>query len=417
MAQLSDDCFAFGGHLLQVDEALETVREHLSCVAGSQDVPVAQSLDRNLAQAIVAPRAVPPHNNSAVDGYAVYFADLVEGAETCLPIGGRLQAGDLLDGLLPRQSAVRVFTGAAMPPGPDTIFMQEDCREEDGYVVLPPGIKKGANYRFAGEDIEDGTTVLEPGCRLRPADLGLIASLGLPTVTVRKPLRIAVISTGNEITEPGDTPRSGTIYDANRYSMMGLLRHSGYEPTDAGIVKDDPEAVASTLNRLSQDHDAIVATGGVSTGEADYVKQAVEDIGGKLHAWRLAIKPGRPVALGQIGDCAFVGLPGNPVAVIVTYLMLARPLLAVLAGRVLPPLRPEPVTADFDYRKKQGRREYLRVLVSNTDGLPVAKRFPRDGAGILSSVVASDGLAVLDEDVKQIHTGDRLSFLRWSSFD
>lgn len=417
MAQLSDDCFAFGGKLLAVDEALATVSQHLDCLVGTEPVDLSRALDRILAAPMVAPRDVPPHNNSAVDGYAVRFADLTQGEETRLPIDGRLQAGDPATVLPDAATALRVFTGAAMPPGPDTIFMQEDCREEDGAVVLPAGMKKGANYRFAGEDVRRGETVLEPGRRLGLADLGLIASLGIDRLDVRERLKVAILSTGNELLEPGEAARTGAVYDANRYTIGGLLCRAGYRVTDAGILPDRPEEVSTALDRLSRDHHAIIASGGVSTGDADYVKEAVEGVGGRLHAWRLAIKPGRPVALGQIGDCAFIGLPGNPVAVVVTYLVLARPLLAKLAGRSLPPVPTYPVIADFDYRKKPGRREYVRVTLSAEDGLPHVRRFPRDGAGILSSVVHSDGLLVLDEVMENIQAGDQLPFVPWTAFD
>lgn len=417
MAQLSDDCFAFGGKLLAVDEALATVSQRLDCLVGTEPVDLSRALDRILAAPMVAPRDVPPHNNSAVDGYAVRFADLNQGGESRLQVAGRLQAGDPATVSPSAATALRVFTGAAMPPGPDTIFMQEDCREEDGAVVLPAGMKKGANYRFAGEDVRRGETVLEPGKRLGPADLGLIASLGIDRLDVRERLKVAVLSTGNELLEPGEAARTGAVYDANRYTIGGLLRRAGYTVTDAGILPDRPEEVSTALDRLSRDHHAIIASGGVSTGDADYVKEAVEGVGGRLHAWRLAIKPGRPVALGQIGDCAFIGLPGNPVAVVVTYLVLARPLLAKLAGRSLPPVPAYPVIADFDYRKKPGRREYVRVTLSAEDGLPHVRRFPRDGAGILSSVVHSDGLLVLDEVMENIQAGDRLPFVPWTAFD
>lgn len=417
MAQLSDDCFAFGGRLLGVDEAMEAVRQRLSCVVGAQTVGLADALDRVLARPVIAPRAVPPHNNSAVDGYAVRFADLTGDRETKLPISGRLQAGDAALEPVPPATAVRVFTGAAMPPGPDTIFMQEDCREEAGCVIVPTGISKGANYRFAGEDVRRDATVLEPGRRLQPADLGLIASLGIAQIEVRKRLKVAVLSTGNELVDPGESAPPGAIYDANRHTIAGLLGRAGYAVTDAGILADRPDRLAETMARLGARYHAVIASGGVSTGDADHVKQAVEAAGGHLHAWRLAIKPGRPVALGQIGDCAFIGLPGNPAAVVVTFLILARPLLAILAGRSWPTVRVQPVIAGFDHRKKPGRREYLRVSLAAGDDLPIAQRFPRDGAGILSSVVDSDGLLVLDDEVRRVAAGDRLPFLPWAAFD
>ena len=422
MAQLTDDCFAFGGRLTPVDEALAELDRRLVTVAGIETVALGDAAGRILAEDLIAPRSVPPHNNSAVDGFAVFFDDLAGEGETKLPVAGRIAAGHPLSGKAERGTALRVFTGAPMPDGPDTIFMQEDCRVEESagseQVVMPHGIKRGSNFRFAGEDIAEGATILAAGRRLHPRDIGLAASIGRDRLEVRRPLRVALFSTGDEVHEPGTDAPPGGIFDANRYALSAALGSLGCGVTDFGILADRQEAISAALSEAVQNHDLVVTSGGMSTGDEDHVKAAVEDAGGRLHAWRLAIKPGRPVALGQIGPVAFIGLPGNPVAVLVTFLRVARPLILRLAGATAVAPRHFPVRADFDYRKKRDRREYVRVsLASGEDGTPVASKFPRDGAGILSSMVAADGLVELAEDVTKLDRGTIVPFLPFSEIE
>ncbi|HVM80873.1 MAG TPA: gephyrin-like molybdotransferase Glp [Stellaceae bacterium] len=411
MAQLSDDCFAFGGALMSGAEALSLIEARTLPLPEAETVPLAAALHRILAAPVVAPLSVPPHDNAAVDGYAVYFDDLAPGSPTSLPVVGRATAGHPLPMAAQRGAAVRVFTGARMPEGPDTVFMQEDCIEEAGKVRLPSGLKRGSNRRRAGEDVRAGATVLAPGQRLRPQDIGIAASLGLAELRVYRKLRVALLSTGDEVREPGTPLPEGAIYDANRYTLRALLEGLGVAVTDLGIVPDRREAVEAALARAAASHDLVLTSGGMSTGEEDHVKAAVEAVG-RLHFWRLAIKPGRPVAMGQIGRVPFMGLPGNPVAVMVTFLVLARPLILRLAGaREIAP-RSFPVVADFAYRKKEGRREYLRArLDAAPAGGWVARKFPRDGAGILSSMVESDGLVVLEESVTELAAGSSVPFL------
>jgi molybdopterin molybdotransferase len=414
MAQLSDDCFAFGGELMTVAAALELLRARTVALPGSEPAPLAEAAGRILAADITAPRDVPPHDNSAVDGYAVLHADLAADGETVLPVGGRAAAGHPLDRPVRRGEAIRIFTGAPMPEGPDTVMMQEDCVVEDGgaRVRLRPGLRAGANRRRAGEDVRAGSVVLGAGCRLRAQEIGLAASLGFTALPVYRRLRVALLSTGDEVCEPGTAPLPpGAIYDANRYALAALLRGLGCTVTDLGIRPDRLDAIRDTLAAAAADHDLVMTSGGMSTGEEDHVKAAVETLG-SLHFWRLAIKPGRPVALGQIGRVPFMGLPGNPVAVMVTFLVLARPLLLRLAGAAAAPPRTYRVAAGFEHRKKQGRREYLRTrLERDGRGDWIARKFPRDGAGILTSMVESDGLAVLDESVAGLSVGDPVEFL------
>jgi molybdopterin molybdotransferase len=414
MAQLSDDCFAFGGRLMTTAEARALLDARVAAVVDTETVPLGDALGRILADALVAPIAVPPHANSAVDGYAVHFDDLSRDAETRLRIVGRVAAGHPLAAPVARGQALRIFTGAPMPPGPDTVLMQEDCRVEGDAVAIRPGIKRGANFRAAGEDVAAGAVVLAAGHRLRPQDVGLAASLGLSQLTVRRRLRVALFSTGDELVEPGQALAPGAIYDSNRYTLAGLLRVTGVALDDLGILPDRLPAIRDALAGAAERHDAIVTSGGMSTGEEDHVKAAVEAIGA-LHFWRLAIKPGRPVALGQVGRVPFIGLPGNPVAVMVTYLRVARPLLLKLAGaaEVEPTLYR--VRAGFGYRKKKDRREYVRAwLEPGPDGALVAQRFPRDGAGILSSMVEADGLVELPEEVTTLEPGTVVDYLPFS---
>jgi len=310
MAQLSDDCFAFGGQLMTGAAALEVLRSRTVVLPEPETVPLSAALGRFLAVGIVAPRAVPPHDNSAVDGYAIRHADLASGAETVLPIGGRAAAGHPLGRPARSGEAIRIFTGAPMPEGLDTVMMQEDCVLEEGRVRLRPGIKPGANRRRAGEDVQAGAIVLEAGRRLRAQEIGLAASLGLAQVTVYRRLRVALLSTGDELCEPGAAVAAGAIYDANRYALAALLHGLGCTVTDLGILPDRLAAIRVTLAEAAESHDLVISSGGMSTGEEDHVKAAVEALGA-LHFWRLAIKPGRPVALGQIGRVPFMDCPAT----------------------------------------------------------------------------------------------------------
>src|SRR5215216_1260825 len=413
MAQLSNDCFAFGGELMSVDEAKALIAERIAVAAGVEDVPLIEADGRVLAEDICAPLDLPPFDNSAVDGYAVRFADLVEGGETVLAVVGRIAAGAALEPPVPARGAVRIFTGAPLPAGLDTVFMQEDVGAAGDAVVLPAGLRPGANRRLAGEDIARGRTALPAGHRLSPRDIGLIAALGIPGVPVRTPLRVAVFSTGDEVISPGEPLGPAKLYDANRFMLQAMLRRLGCRATDLGILRDEPRALARALAGAAADHDLIVTSGGVSTGEEDHVKAAVESAGA-LTFWRIAIKPGRPVAMGQIRGVPLAGLPGNPVAAALTFAILARPLILRLGGADAAPPLTFPVEAGFSYRKKPGRREYLRASLKREDGRAVAIRYPKDGAGILSSIVQSDGFAVLGEEISDVAPGAMIEFLPFS---
>jgi molybdopterin molybdotransferase len=410
MAQLSDDCFAFGGTLLGVDDALALIAERVTPVVGEETVPLGEALGRILARDLIAGMDLPPHANSAVDGYAIVHADLRPDSETVLPVTGRAAAGHPLGRAIERGEAIRIFTGAPMPDGADTVMMQEDCSLADGKVTLKPGIKLGANRRHAGEDVANGAVAQHAGRRLGPADLGLAAALGHDRLPVCQKLRVALLSTGDEVREPGTALPGGAIYDANRIMLASLLRRLGCAVSDLGIIADRETALTDILAKAAAEHDLIVTSGGVSTGEEDHVKAAIERLG-RIDFWRLAIKPGRPVALGQVKGVPLVGLPGNPVAAALTFAILARPLILRLAGAVEPAPQTFPVTAAFAYKKRAGRREYVRVTLAREDGALMARKYPKDGAGILSSVVNCDGFAIVDEAVTQLAPGTVVEFL------
>jgi molybdopterin molybdotransferase len=420
MAQLSDDCFAFSGPLLRLDDMERLIAERIIPVAETERVRLHGARGRVAAADVKAPLDLPPFDNSAVDGYAVRHADLAADADTKLAITGRLMAGGRAGQALEGGQAIRIFTGAAMPKGADTVFMQEDVTVEDGHVVVPKGLKAGANRRLAGEDTRAGAVALAAGTVLEAQHVALLAALGVTDIEVRRRLTVAIFSTGDEVVEPG-APRSGAaIYDANRYLLGELLGRLGAVVTDLGILPDNPERLANALREAASGHDLIVTSGGVSTGEADYVRTAVERVG-SLVFWRVAIKPGRPVALGVIRgtsghSAAFVGLPGNPVAVFVTFVRVVKVLLRRLSGARPDRLVALPVRAAFAYRKKKDRREYVRVvLVRNPDGEIEAVKHPQDGAGILTSLTETDGLLEFPEDVTTIEPGARVGFLSYAS--
>jgi molybdopterin molybdotransferase len=421
MAQLTDDCFAFSGPLLPIDEVERILRERVMPVGETETVPLAAAYGRVMASDVTAPISLPPFDNSAVDGYAVRAADLDRSAETTLAITDRVTAGRAPARPLAPGAAIRIFTGAPMPAGADTVFMQEDVRLEGEAVLVPPGLDTGANRRLAGEDVRAGAVLLPAGRRLSAQHVALAAAVGLTQLPVRRRIRVAVLSTGDEIVEPGAPRPSAALFDANRYLLAGLIAGLGAQSTDFGIVPDDPARLAHAIAAAAQEHDLVLTSGGVSTGEADHVRSAVESIG-RLVFWRVAVKPGRPVAMGVIPGsrpgtgAAFVGLPGNPVAAFVTFARVVRPLMARLAGAEMTPLVALPVRATFAHRKKMGRREYVRVALRRApDGVIEAVRHAQEGAGVITSLTQTDGLVELLEDTTAIAPGASVGFLSYAA--
>jgi len=411
LAQLSDDCFAFGGPLLSVDAAQALIAERVPAVGGVERVALAAARGRVLAADLHAGLPLPAFFNSAVDGYAFRHADCPDGG--VLPVRGRIQAGQAA-APLPPGTATRIFTGAPMPPGADTVIMQEDAAEQAGAVRIAGGLKPGANCRPAGEDVAAGALALPAGRRLGPAEIGLAAAIGQAELGVRPLLRVGVFSTGDELASPGQPLGPAQTYDSNRFTLLAMLGRLPVAASDLGILPDDPGATRRALAAAAASHDLLLTSGGVSTGEADHVKAAIE-AEGRLVFWRLAIKPGRPAAMGMVGGVPVVGLPGNPVAAVVTFLHLARPLLLARAGAAPEPLPTFPAEAAFSARKKAGRREYLRVTLAPGLSLPLARKYPREGAGLLSSLVDSDAFCELAEAITAVAPGDPLRVIPFAA--
>lgn len=411
MTAARDSGLAPSEPLMPLDDALALLDRRIRPVADVETVPLVAALNRTLAESLVATRDVPSCDNAAVDGFAVRADDLAADGDTRLPIATRVAAGHLPDRPVGRGEAARIFTGAPVPEGVDAIVLQERCRLAGDDVIIGPGLARGANIRRRGEDVRAGDVILEAGIRLRPQEIGVAASVGRTALTVRRPLRVAVFSTGDEIYEPGEAAPDGCIYDANRFVVGGLLSGLGCAVTDLGILPDRLTVIRDALEAAAAGHDLIVTSGGVSVGEEDHVRTAVGNLG-TLHLWRLAVKPGRPLALGQIGETVFAGLPGNPVSAMVTFLRVVRPVILRMAGRRDTTPRFYKVQTAFAHKKKAGLREWLRAhLVTDAGGEPRAVKHAVQGSGILSSMVAADGLIELPEWVEAVKEGERVDFL------
>jgi molybdopterin molybdotransferase len=418
--KLIDDCFVHAGRRLRHEEALAILKQRIAPVAGTQTVPLAGAMGRILAEPAVAPRPVPAHTNAAVDGYSFAAADYDPGTGTELPVQGRAAAGHGLEGAARPGTAARIFTGAVMPAGHDTVVMQEDAEARTAgrrtAVAIPPGLRRGANVRRAGEDVEAGETLLPPGTVLRPQDLAALASIGAAGVTCFARLEVAIISTGDEVVRPGAPLAEGQVYDANAPMLAALIASAGAVPVDLGILPDDRAEVQRRLAAAAQRYDAVILSGGASLGEEDHTVAALDALG-KRHLWQLAIKPGRPMSFGQIGDCVVLGLPGNPVAVLVCFLLYVWPLLRRLGGAEWPEPRRYRLPALFAFPgRKAGRRELWRGILKQTpQGLAVDK-FPRDGSGLISGLRAAHGLIDIPEDMGDVAPGDLVAFIPFAEY-
>lgn len=356
----------------------------------TETVFLLESCGRILAQDVIATVNVPPCDNSAMDGYAVRAADCAAGVS--IPVAGIIYAGAIPE-LLQTGTAKRIFTGAPVPQGADAIVIQEDVVLKGEAIVIHPEvtIKTGENIRRAGEDISISDILFPAGHRVRAQDIGLLASIGIDRVHVTAPLRVGLLCTGDELLEPGDAPQAGKIYNSNRYLLSALLRDLGCEVIDAGIVKDDLAATEIALQKLSAAADVVISTGGVSVGDADYVKQAVL-AQGKLDVWKIAVKPGKPLAFGYVGSKPFFGLPGNPVSAFVTFLLFVRPFLQTLQGAGVQNLQQVPARSGFAWPRAGKREEYLRVKLQQEGDVLIAHALPNQGSGVLSSVCRADAL-------------------------
>lgn len=404
-------CGCDGNNLRPVDQAIAELLARAPAPPPVERVALSQALGRVLAEPLHAPFEVPAWDNSAMDGYALRAADL-PAAGGCLPLAGRVAAGDAPAQVLPAGHAVRIFTGAPLPPGADSVVMQEQCRLEEGRVWLPP-VQGGEHVRRRGEELAAGTQVLSAGQRLRPQELGLLASFGIDRVAVYRRLRVGLLSSGNELREPGETLQPGQIYNSNRYSLAGVLTSLGLEVHDYEIMADELAASRDALSLAASEWDLLITSGGVSVGEEDHLKQAIRELG-ELHLWRLAIQPGKPLAFGEVGGKPWLGLPGNPAAALITSLVVARPFLLRAQGclDVLPqPLR---LPAGFAWRKANGRRQYLRARLEAQDGQMRVCLHPQQGSAMLTSACWADGLALVEVD-QTLEEGDLLDFLPFSA--
>lgn len=413
MSRQAEDCFAAPGERIALDTALRLLRERATPCVGTERVPLAAARGRYLARPVQAQRDVPAFDNAAVDGYAFAHASLAAGSRLRV-LEGRAAAGHPFPGEVAAGACLRVLTGAPMPAGTDTVALQEHVRRVGDAIEISRTLRPGANRRAAGEDVAAGSVVLLPGCRLGPAELGVLAAVGLAEVVVYRPLRVALLSTGDELLEPGAAMRVGSVFDANRFILHGLLGGLPTAVSDLGIVKDDADAVRAALAAATAEHEVVLASGGASRGDEDHVVRVAQSLG-RLDFWQIALKPGRPMAIGRLGAATFVGLPGNPVATMVCFLLLARPLLARLAGGIWPEPRRYPVRADFALVKQLGRTEILRVrLRADGYGDWVATPVPRQGSGVLTTMVEADGLIELAPERTEVSPGDRLPFLSFA---
>jgi len=390
---------------LHVEKARTAIRACLVPVAESERLPVREALGRVLAEDIVPAIDVPGHDNTAMDGYAVRFADLQSGDTVLAEIGAAL-AGKAFGGRVGSGQCVRVTTGAVMPAGADTVVVQEVVKAQGGKVTIPPGQKAGQHLRYAGEDLKKGEPVLMPGQLLRPAELGLIASLGIGEVRVRRKLRVAFFSTGDELVSIGAALKQGEVYDSNRYTLHGMLSRLGVEIHDLGVVRDDPAQLEAAFRKASERADAIITTGGVSVGEADFVKPMMAKLGEALF-WRIAMRPGRPMAFGRIGHAFLFGLPGNPVAVMVTFYQFVREALMFLSGRTgdcaLPMLK---AAAAEPLRKVAGRTEYQRGILYRDGAEWKVKTTGQQGSGVLRSMSEANCFIVLEHERGRVAAGE-----------
>ncbi|MCB1969591.1 MAG: molybdopterin molybdotransferase MoeA [Geminicoccaceae bacterium] len=405
------DCFDHDPGLVPVAEAQRRLRERVTIAVGRERVAVGQAHGRILAEALVADRDIPAFDNVAVDGWALRWQPPMAERPFRLPVArGRSAAGAPHMETVPEGQALRVLTGAVLPAGTDTVVLQEECRVEDGELVLPILRRGGGNRRPRGEDMATGDTVLRSGRILRAPDLGAAALLGLADVCVFERLSVAVLSTGNEVTEPGMPLPQGGLYDANRPILMGALASLPVKVTDLGRLDDNPRHIADVLGQAASDHHLILTSGGASQGDEDHLAQTIERMG-RLRFWRIAIKPGRPLAFGEIGTSRIMGLPGNPVAATLCFAYLARPLLLAMAGAGWHAPRGLLLPFARAMRKRPGRTELVRVrLVDGPDG-PLMENIGKQGSGVLTSLTEADGVAELGDDVTDIQPGDRLPFL------
>ncbi|WP_213686094.1 gephyrin-like molybdotransferase Glp [Roseicyclus sp.] len=413
--RLRNDCFAMpqGVEWVPVDEALALLRARLHAVTGTEDLAVAYAHGRVLAAPAVARRSNPPRPNSAVDGYGFAHAATGEGVQRLPLVAGRAAAGQPFDDIVPLGHAVRILTGAILPDGVDTVVLEEDCATDGQIMAFDGPVKRAINTRQAGEDVREGTTILPAGRVLTPADLALLSAVGVGQVQVHRRLRVGVLSTGDELLpDPGAPAAPHQIFDANRPMLLALLAGWGFDAVDLGHAPDDAAQIAARLDQGAQSADAILTSGGASAGDEDHVSRLLRERG-NVSSWRIAVKPGRPLALALWGGVPVFGLPGNPVAAFVCALVFARPALSLLSGAGWSQPQGFTVPAAFTKRKKAGRREYLRARLTESGAAEV---FASEGSGRISGLSWATGLVELPDAACTIAPGDPVRYLPYASF-
>ena len=394
--------------LIPYDEALQALIARASPIARVVSRPLLEAFGEVLAETQCSKIDVPPADNSAMDGYALNTSDLAASGETVLPVLQRVAAGEAAEPLQPA-SAARIFTGAPIPDGANVVIMQEHVTIVGEMIHFDVKPESGTNIRPAANDIRSGETILQKGCRLRAQDIGLAASVGLQALPVFEKIRVGMFMTGDELVEPGKPLAAGKIYDSNRYTLQGMLRELGCEIVDLGLVGDTLEATKAAMLKASQQADLVVTCGGVSVGEEDHVRIAIEQLG-DLHLWRLKIKPGKPLAFGAINSTPFVGLPGNPVSAFATFCLFVAPLIKTMQGRPWQKPTAIKIPAGFDWPKADSRREFLRArLEADDDRQVVARIYPNQDSGVLSSAVWADGFVEIAEG-QTLNVGEMVDY-------
>ncbi len=402
-----DICEEHARKLLRVEEALSLFLNTAPLITQHESIPTQKALGRVLTENIYAPFDIPSADNSAMDGYAIHLNDLNNSHQRRLKVVQTIAAGAAVQPFK-QGSCARIFTGAPLPTGADTVIPQEACRIEDEWVIFPAQIEEGANIRRQGEEVSGGDKLLSKGQKIRAQELGMIATLGLARVTVTRPLKVAIFSTGDELTPLGELRASGHIYDSNRYVLNALLQSQGHEVIDLGVVPDRLPAIHDTLREAAK-ADLIITSGGVSVGDEDHVKDAVAQLG-SIECWRIAIKPGKPLAYGRVKETPFFGLPGNPVATFITFCLFARPYLQKMQG--IQQHAPLSITLPAGFsRKPSRRREYLRANIEQGRVVPLAQQ----GSAMMSSLTQSEGLVVIPEE-REISEGEPLEFTPYSAY-
>lgn len=418
-SRLVDDCFQAAENLMSHESAIAELKARITPVAATETVPLNEASGRLLAESMVAPMAVPGHANAAVDGYAFAHKCLKQQTDTTLAVAGRSAAGVPFSGTVGPGEVIRILTGAVVPEGCDTVVMQEDVRAgtSPDSVIIPARARPGANIRPAGEDVSKDSVLFEGGHKLRPQDVATLASIGVGEVSCFGRLRVGIISTGDEIVTAGTGPLElGNVYDANTPMLAALVSAAGGTPCPLGIWPDKPDLIKNRLKHASSDYDVLLSSGGASQGDEDHLATALDQLG-RRHFWRIAVKPGRPIMFGQIGGVPVVGLPGNPVAVFVCFLMYVFPMLRRMGGGTWPEPRRYQLPAEFTVAKrKPGRREFWRGSVVETDVGTAVDKFPKDGSGLISSLRHANGLIDMPEDIPSVAEGDMVNFIPFSEF-